>query len=289
MTQSRFIPMLVVVAVALLVLWQSIFIVDPRQQKAVKRLGEILHTQSEPGLYFKVPFLDQITVVDNRLRHHALPTATVQTQNGAFYEVDAFFTYRITNPRLFLQQIPSGNPAVAEQNNLAPRFALALRTVFGSRDLRAALSAERVEMMAEVQEEFAKDAELLGMTVVDVRIRKTDLSREVSQQTFERMRSERIAAAEAERARGNEERERIRAEANREHDEIVASARRDAEILRGEAESEKVKILNEARRTDAEFYDYLRTLDAYQTSRDVPMVLSPRMDFFRYLRSITPE
>jgi len=286
MQQSRVLTVFITGAILLFILWMSVFVVNPRQQVAIKRLGEVIgDVKTEPGLYFKLPFLDQVVIVDNRLRYHALPTETVQVQNGAFYEVDAFFTYRITNARLFLQRVPSADPSFAARNNLESGFVLALRSVYGKRDLRAALSSERAEMMRDVQRQFSGYAESLGMRIIDVRIRKTDLPQEASQRTFERMRQERVVQAEGERARGNQERERIRAEADRQHEQIVAAATRDGEILRGEAEAEKIRILDEAIATDPEFYAFRRSMDAYQEIRHMPMVVSPDSPFFQYMRN----
>lgn len=272
-------------AVIVTALWLSVFIVYPRQQVAVKRLGQIVRVEPAPGIYFKLPFVDQTIIVDDRLRRYDLPTKTVQVRGGAFYEVDAFFIYRITDARLFLQKVSSGQPAMAEQINLAPRFDDALRAVYGQRNFSAALSSARGNMMLEVQEQISADARSLGITIIDVRIRKTDLTQAVSQRTFERMQQERYAVAEQLRARGGEEKDRIVAEANREYEEIVAAATRDSEILRGEGEAERIRIFRDAVASDPEFYAFWRSMDAYKKIKNVPMVLSPDSAFFKYLRS----
>lgn len=272
-------------AVIVTALWLSVFIVYPRQQVAVKRLGQIVRVEPAPGIYFKLPFVDQTIIVDDRLRRYDLPTKTVQVRGGAFYEVDAFFIYRITDARLFLQKVSSGQPAMVEQINLAPRFDDALRAVYGQRNFSAALSSARGNMMLEVQEQISADARSLGITIIDVRIRKTDLTQAVSQRTYERMQQERYAVAEQLRARGGEEKDRIVAEANREYEEIVAAATRDSEILRGEGEAERIRIFRDAVASDPEFYAFWRSMDAYKKIRNVPMVLSPDSAFFKYLRS----
>ncbi|RCL02730.1 MAG: membrane protease subunit HflC [Candidatus Tokpelaia sp. JSC188] len=265
--------------------WLSVFIVYPRQQLAVKRLGKIIRVDSEPGIYFKLPFIDQIIIVDDRMHRYDLPTKTVQVRGGAFYEVDAFFTYRITDARLFLQTVSSGHPAMAEQINLAPRFDDALRAVYGQRAFSDALSSARSNMMREVQRQISSDARSLGITIVDVRIRKTDLTQAISQRTFERMQQERYAVAERLRARGREEKDRIVAEANREYEEIVAEATRDSEILRGEGEAERIRIFRDTVASDSEFYAFWRSINAYKKIRNVPMILSPDSVFFKYLHS----
>ncbi|RCL00305.1 MAG: membrane protease subunit HflC [Candidatus Tokpelaia sp. JSC085] len=273
------------ILVTVVVLWMSVFIVYPRQQIAVKRLGQIVRVEPEPGIYCKLPFIDQTIIVDDRLRRYDLPTKTVQVRGGAFYEVDAFFIYRITNARLFLQKVSSGLPSTAEQINLAPRFDDALRAVYGQREFSAALSSARSDMMQEVQRQISSDAKSLGITIIDVRIRKTDLTQAVSQRTFERMQQERYAVAEQLRARGVEEKDRIIAEASREYEEIVAVATRDSAILRGEGEAERIRILRDAVAANPEFYTFWRSMDAYKKVKDVPMIFSPDLFFFKYLRS----
>jgi len=285
MRQSPIFIALYCIIAALVIAWLSLFIVYPREQIAVKRFGQILRVESKPGLYFKLPLIDQKVTVDDRLRRYDLPTKTVQVRGGAFYEVDAFFTYRITNAKLFLQKVASGQPSTAEEVNLAPRFDDALRAVYGQRDFSAALSSARADMMREVQQQIEADAQSLGITIVDVRIRKTDLTQAVSQRTFERMRQEREAVAEQLRARGNEEKDRIIAEANREYEEIVAAATRDADIVRGEGEAERIDILRDAIALDPSFYMFWRSMDAYKKIKNLPMVISPDAAFFQYLKS----
>ncbi|MET3589512.1 membrane protease subunit HflC [Bartonella silvatica] len=267
----------------------SIFIVYPRQQVAIKRFGQIVKVESDPGIYFKVPFMDKMIVVDNRLLRYDVPTQSVQVRGGAYYEVDAFFIYRITDPKLFLQRIASGRPQIAARENLAPRFIDALRAVYGKREFRAALSDERGAMMAEVQRQFSVDAGSLGITIVDVRIRKTDLTDAVSEDVYRQMAAEREAAAENIRARGQQERDRIVAEANREYEEIVAAAKRDAEITRGEGQAESIRLLLGAREANPSFYDFWLAMEQYKNLERVPMVISPNEDFFFYFRNPLQE
>jgi len=270
---------------ALIMSWLTVFIVYPRRQVAVKRFGQIMRVETQPGLYFKLPLVDQMVIIDDRLRRYDLPTKTVQVRGGAFYEVDAFFTYRITNARLFLQKVASGQPATAEEINLAPRFDDALRAVYGQRDFSAALSSARAGMMQEVKQQIADDAQSLGITIIDVRIRRTDLTKAVSQRTFERMRQEREAVAEQLRARGNEEKDKIIAAANREYEEIVAAATRDADIMRGAGEAERIDILRDAVAVDPEFYMFWRSMEAYRKIKNLPMLIAPDSVFFKYLKT----
>ncbi|WP_246468279.1 SPFH domain-containing protein, partial [Bartonella capreoli] len=141
--QSRFLFLFSTIVLFLMIFWMSIFIVYPRQQVAIKRFGQIVKVESDPGIYLKAPFIDKMIIVDNRLLRYDVPTQSVQVRGGAYYEVDAFFIYRITDPKLFLQRIASGRPQIAARENLAPRFIDALRAVYGKREFKAALSDER--------------------------------------------------------------------------------------------------------------------------------------------------
>lgn len=285
MQQTRLFIILAVVIVAVVAIWSSVFIVYPRQQVAINRLGQIVRVEQEPGLYFKLPLLDKAIIVDNRLRRYDLPTESIQVRGGAYYEVDAFFMYRITNPRLFLQKVQTGQPSFAEANNLAPRFVDALRAVYGKREFKSALSDERAEMMREVQDQFSQDAGSLGITIVDVRIRKTDLTDAVSEDIYKQMAAERLAAAEKIRARGQQERDRIVAEANREYVEIVASAARDGDILRGEGQAESTRIMIDAMNINPSFYMFWEAMQNYKNLSKTPWVISSKEPFFQYLHS----
>src|SRR5690606_13832395 len=163
----------------------------------------------------------------------------VQVSGGKFYEVDAFVVYKITNPRRFRETV-SGDRDSAEAR-LRTRLDASLRRVYGLRGFEAALSDARASMMQEVRDDLRVDAESLGLSIVDVRIRRTDLTQEVSQQTFERMKSERLAEAALIRARGNEESQRRRAIADRQVVELESEARRESEVLRGEGDAERNK------------------------------------------------
>lgn len=295
MQQNRFFIGLGVVIVVLLAVWMSVFIVYPRQQVAVKRFGQIVRVEQDSGLYFKTPFIDQTVIIDNRLLRYDVPTQSVQVRGGRYYEVDAFFIYRITDPKLFLQRISSGRPQVAAEENLAPRFIDALRAVYGKREFKSALSDERSAMMNEIQQQFSVDAGSLGITIIDVRIRKTDLTDALSEDVYKQMAAEREAAAENIRAVGQQERDRIVAEANREYEEIVAAAKRDAEITRGEGQAESIRLLLDARKADPSFYDFWLAMENYKKLKNTPMVVSPTEDFFYYFhkplaieKSVTP-
>ncbi len=290
---SNRLPVIGVIAVVLVFLfYSSIFVVNERQQAIVLRFGEIVKVEKEPGLYFKLPFAfagaDNVQIIEDRILRFNLDDIRVQVSGGKFYVVDAFMTYRINEPRVFRQAV-SGSVLLAEQR-LRTRMDAALRRVYGQRGFEAALSEERTEMMREVADQLRPDAVSLGLEIEDVRIRRTDLTAEVSQQTFDRMKAERLAEAERLRARGREAAQKIKARADRQVVEIVAEARRDSEILRGEGDAERNRVFADAFNRDPEFFDFYRSMSAYAQALEntgTTMVLSPNSEFFRYFRDAT--
>ncbi|MER9297613.1 protease modulator HflC [Mesorhizobium sp. M0621] len=284
-------PIIVVAAaVILFLLYSSVFVVNARQQALVLRFGEIVDVKSEPGIYFKAPFsffdADTVQLIENRVLRFDLDNIRVQVSGGKFYEVDAFIAYRISDPRVFRSAV-SGQIELAEAR-LRTRLDAALRRVYGLRDFEAALSEQRAVMMREVRDQLRPDATSLGLQIEDVRIRRTDLTAEVSQQTYDRMKAERLAEAARLRARGNEAAQRITARADREVVEIVAEAQKESEILRGEGEAQRSATFAEAYQRDPAFFDFYRSMNAYGTALDntgTTMVLSPNSEFFRFFRN----
>ena len=286
---NRLSVLAVIGAVVLYLVYNSLFVLNERDQAIVLRFGEIQRVESEPGIYFKLPLamfdLDSVQIIEDRLLRFDLDDIRVQVSGGKFYEVDAFLTYRIEDGRRFRSQV-SGNLNVAE-SRLRTRLDAALRRVYGLRGFEAALSEERSEMMREVRDQIRPEASSLGLEIEDVRIRRTDLTAEVSDQTFARMNAERLAEAERLRARGQEAARRIKAVADRQVVEIKAAAQRDAEVLRGEGEAERNAIFADAFGRDPEFFEFYRSMNAYSEAlkeNGTTMVLSPNSDFFRYFQ-----
>lgn len=285
---SNRLPFIIVLAaVVLFLIYSAIFVVNERQQAIVLRFGEIVKVETEPGLYFKLPFgfvgADTVQLIEDRVLRFDLEDIRVQVSGGKFYEVDAFVAYAVDDPRRFRQAV-SGSLSLAEQR-LRTRLDAALRRVYGLRGFEAALSDERSSMMREVAEGLRAAAASLGLQVRDVRIRRTDLTDEVSQQTYDRMKAERLAEAERLRARGREAAARIRARADREVVEILAAAQREAEILRGEGEGERNAIFADAFQRDEDFFEFYRSMAAYRQALEpegTTMLLSPDSEFFRF-------
>ncbi|MCB1383598.1 MAG: protease modulator HflC [Notoacmeibacter sp.] len=278
-----------VAALAVVAILSSIYVVNERQQAIVLRFGEIVDVKTEPGLYFKAPFgfagADNVQIVEDRIMRFSLDDIRVQVSGGKFYVVDAFLAFRISDPRVFRQAV-SGSVNLAEQR-LRTRMDAALRRVYGLRGFEAALSEDRTVMMREVAEQLKTDAALLGLEIKDVRIRRTDLTEEVSEQTYNRMKAERLAEAERLRARGREAAQTIKARADRQVVEIVAEARKESEILRGEGDGERNRVFAEAFSKDPSFFEFYRSMAAYRSALEkdgTTMVLSPNSEFFRFFK-----
>lgn len=287
---TRLPVILIAVAILGLLVYNSLFVVNEREQAIVVRFGEIQDVKTEPGIYFKLPFAfleaDNVQIIEDRKLRFDLDDIRVQVSGGKFYEVDAFVIYRIEDARKFRSAV-GGDISLAEAR-LRTRLDSSLRRVYGLRGFESALSDDRISMMREVRDQLRPDAVSLGIEIEDVRIRRTDLTAEVSEQTFERMKAERLAEAELIRARGREAAQRLRAVADRQVVETVAEAQRESAILRGEGEAERNRVFAEAFNLDPEFFEFYRSMTAYTKAllnSDTTMVLSPDSDFFRYFQN----
>lgn len=289
---NRLIVIGVAVIALLYVFVSSIFVVNEREQAIVMRFGQITDVKTDPGLYFKIPtnFVDTVQIVEDRLLRYDIANMTVQVSDGKFYIVDAFLTYRISDPRLFRARA-LGELRVVD-DRISTRFDAALRQVYGLRDFTAALSEERPAMMREARDLIRPDMAQLGVEVVDVRILRTDLDPNVSADTFNRMKAERLAEAALLRARGQEAAQTARAIADRQAVEVLSAARRDAEILRGEGDGERSQIFADAYNRDTDFFDFYRSMQSYRAAlgpNGTTMVLSPDSEFFRFFQNQNPD
>ncbi len=285
---NRLVIAIIVLVIAAYVLLSSLYVVNEREQAIVTRFGEITREIRDPGLYFKIPtdFVEQVQFIDKRLLRYDLERIRLQVSGGQFYVVDAFITYRIEDPIRFRQSV-LGSLQLAEQR-IATRFESALRGVYGLREFDAALSEQRAEMMREARDLVAADMVELGIDVVDVRILVTDLTPEVSAQTYERMIAERLAEAAFLRARGQEQAQILRAIADRQAVEIVSAANRDSEIIRGEGDAERNRLFAQAYSQDEAFFEFYRSMEAYRSALldgNTTMLLSPDSAFFRFFGS----
>jgi membrane protease subunit HflC len=265
----------------------SVFTVQQTESALVLQLGDPKRVLMEPGLHFKIPFIQNVIKIDNRILHLDAPPAEVIASDQKRLVADAYLRYRITDPLLFFQA--AGTEAEANLR-LQSLLESALRETLGNQPLNAIISGQRLALMEIVSEVTNGQAAGLGITVVDVRIKRADLPEENSQAVYQRMRTGREQEARQIRAEGAEVALKTRAGADREVTVILANADRDSEILRGLGDAEAIALFAKAFGKDLEFFSFYRSMEAYRTALgadDTTMVLSPNSDFFRYFRNMT--
>jgi modulator of FtsH protease HflC len=272
-----------VVAAFLLVAYLSYFVVDERQKALVLRFGEIARIVEEPGLYFKVPFMESVTMIEDRIVVWENNDRPVQDKESQVYTVDAITLARISDARAFRETL--GADLDQGETRIGALLDAALRQTYGRRSFDEVLSSDRINIMREIRDQLRRDTRSLGIEIVDVRIRRTDLSGSVLNDTHNRMRSERNALAADIRSRGEATRTRMNAETERQYVEKTAGARRTSEIIRGEGDAESNRVFAEAFEKDPEFFAFYRSMQAYQkalANKDTTLVLSPDSQFFKY-------
>lgn len=274
-------------AVALVLVYSSAFMVYQTQQALVLRLGEPLAPVTTPGLHWKVPFIDSVVYLDNRILDLENPSQEVIAADQKRLVVDAFARYRITNPLRFYQSVGTVQGA---NNRLSTVLNSALRRVLGENAFIAVVRDSRENLMRQISEQANREAANFGITVVDVRIRRADLPEANSQAVFQRMQTERQREAAEIRAQGNEASQRLRARADREATIVLAEANSKGEQLRGEGDAERNRIFADAFGRDPDFFTFYRSMQAYEASlksTDTRLVMSPDSSFFRYFQDPT--
>jgi membrane protease subunit HflC len=281
---SYLIPALVVVLVLAL---SSVFIVDERNKALVLQFGRVVAIKEEPGLSFKVPFIQNVVYYEDRILSSVIDPLEVTPLDDRRLVVDAFTRYRISDVNQFREAVGTGGELAAE-GRLDGILRNELREVLGSVSSNDILSSDRALLMERILSGAIVKGRAIGIEVIDVRLKRTDLPRANLDATFARMRAEREREAADEIARGNEAAQRVRALADRTEVEIVSDARRDAEIIRGEADAERNAIFANAFGEDPEFFEFYRSLTAYKNAlqgKNSTMVISPDSEFFDYLKS----
>lgn len=281
--------LLPIIVVAIVAALSSIFVVDEREKALVLRFGQIKQVVTEPGLNFKVPLLDEVVRYEDRILSVETEVIEVTPADDRRLEIDAFVLYRIGDVVQYRQAIGVGGQRQAE-NDLSGIMESQIRAVLGSQGVTSntILSPERSRLMEQIRERADSRAQALGLDVVDVRLRQTNLPEQNFDATLQRMIAERDREATDERARGREAAQRVIALADRTYEEILSEARRDARIIEGEADAERNRIFAQAYGKDAEFFEFYRSLAAYEEAlrgQNSTMVLSPDSEFFNYLRS----
>jgi modulator of FtsH protease HflC len=277
----------IIILLVLITLVMSAYTVDQRQAAIKFRLGEVRAIQKEPGLYFKLPMIENIRVYDTRIQ--TLDTKDperIQTKEKNNVLVDSFVKYRIVDFQKFF--VSTGGDLVRAELRLSQSVNDDLRAEFGQRSLAEVISGERDKFMANLRVKTDKDARSIGVEVLDVRLKRVDLVPEISADVYRRMDSERKRVANELRSTGAGEAEKIRAEAERERGVLLAKAYRDAQKLKGEGDAEASKIYAQAFTKNPEFFAFYRSMEAYQKSfknRSDVMVLDPSSEFFKYLKN----
>ncbi|MCR8825933.1 protease modulator HflC [Pseudosulfitobacter koreensis] len=287
MRNTTFIIPAVVVLVA--VLLSSIYIVDEREKALVLQFGQIKSVKEEPGLAFKIPLIQQVVRYDDRIQALDTVPTEVTPSDDRRLVVDAFARYRIADVVQFRQAVGANGMRAAEER-LQGILNPVIRAVLGSEGVTSntILSADRAEYIERITEQARLRALPLGLDVLDVRLKQTNLPEQNLDATFARMRAEREREAADEVARGEEAAQRVRAQADRTVVELTSVATREADIIRGEADAERNSIFAAAFGADPEFFEFYRSLTAYERAlqgSNSTMVMSPSSEFFNYLRS----
>jgi membrane protease subunit HflC len=274
--------LIVVLIGALFVVYLSLFTVHQTRQALVVRLGDPIRTITEPGLHVKVPIIDNVIYVDNRILDLENAAQEVIASDQKRLVVDAFARYRIRNPLLFYQRVSTIEGA---NSRLSTLLNASLRRVLGAATLTHVVRDDRAALMARVREELDREAADFGIQVVDVRIRRADLPEQNSQAVYQRMQTERQREATEFRAQGNQKKEEIRARADRDVTVLIAEETARAEQARGEGDAERNRIFAESFGKDPGFFSFYRSMQAYEQglkANDTRLVLRPDSDFFKY-------
>ncbi len=273
---------LVVAIAGIVLLLQTIFTVHQSERALVLQLGAPIRVVNEPGLDFKIPFVQNIEPVSKRVLNAEAAQEELLTQDQKRVVVDYFARYKIIDPLLFYQSVRSTD--LLEQR-LKPIITSQLRRVLGGVQLARILTKERADMMREITVAVDSEVKRFGITVIDVRMKRVDLPKENSEAIFNRMRTQRQQEAALIRAEGDRAARALRAEGQKQQVIIVANARRQSEILRGEGDAKATEIYNQAYGQDAEFFNFYRSMQALSLGLggDNTTYVGPATgEFFRY-------
>ena len=271
------------VIVLFFVLGSSLYTVTETQTAIKLRLGEIVSVEYEPGLKFKMPFVNNIVTFDNRIQTLDAPSERFLTGEKKNVIVDSYVKWKIVDAEKFYTS--TGGVIARANNNLTQIIKTGMKSEFSKRTIVDVVSGERSEIMANISRLAKNAVDEFGIEVIDVRIKRIDLSQEVSNSVYRRMQAERHRVAKDFRSKGAEEAEIIRAAADRERTIILANAYRDSEIIRGEGDATSANNYAQAYSQNPDFYSFYRALESYNKSfnqqNDI-LVLNPNTEFFRY-------
>ena len=274
------------VVTVLVVLAMSIFTVDQRQFALVFQLGEVKRQISEPGLYFKIPMIQNVRLFDKRILtlDNNDPERFITSEKKNVL-VDSYIKWRIIDPNLYY--ISVGGDEARAKTRLNQTVNAGLREEFGKRTVHDVISGEREKIMDDMREKADADARKIGVQIVDVRLKRVELPNEVSEAVYRRMEAERKRVANELRSEGYAEAEKIRADADRQREVIIANAYRDAQKIKGEGDAQATAIYAQAFNQNPEFYAFYRSLEAYRGSfknKSDLLVVEPNSEFFKYMK-----
>jgi membrane protease subunit HflC len=278
---------LIGVAVALILISMSVFVVDQRQNAIVFQLGEVVSVKTEPGLYFKVPLMQNVRYFDSRIL--TLDTGEPErfiTAEKKNVMVDSFVKWRIVDVKQYY--ISVGGDEMRAATRLMQTVNSSMREEFGKRTIHEVVSGERERIMTVLREKTDSDARKIGVQVLDVRLKRVDFPVEISDSVYRRMDAERKRVANELRASGAADGEKIKADADKQREVILAEAYREAQKTKGEGDAKASALYAGAFGRDAEFYAFYRSLEAYKQSfnnKSDVMVLDPSSAFFKYLKN----
>lgn len=282
-TKSILALVLLVIASALVA--SSAYYVDERERAIVFKFGEIVRSDIEPGLHWKVPFINNVHFFDARVQTLDANPQRYLTVEKKNLSVDSFVKWKIRDVHLYYTRL-RGLKSNA-RSRLDQRVNDSLRQEFGKRTVQEVISGDRAVIMEVVQKSMNEEAATLGIEIIDVRLKRVDLEESISQQVYQRMSAERERVAKELRAQGEEAAEKIRADADREREILLATAERDAQIIRGEGDAIATAAYAHSFGQDEEFYNLYRSLNAYRdsfSSKQDLMIVDPSSEFFRYFK-----
>ncbi len=275
------------IATVLVVMAMSIFTIDQRQYALVFQLGEVKRVIAEPGLYFKIPMVQNVRYFEKRIMtmDNAEPERFITSEKKNVL-VDSYIKWRIIDPKLYYVSV-SGDESRAK-TRLNQTVNAGLREEFGKRTVHDVVSGERNKIMEQMREKADADARTIGVQIVDVRVKRVELPTEVSDAVYRRMEAERKRVANELRSEGSAEAEKIRADADRQREIIIADAYRDAQKIKGEGDAKATSVYGQAFGQSPEFYAFYRSLEAYRGSfknKSDVLVVEPNSDFFKYMKN----
>ena len=277
---------LILLVIAAIIVSMSIFTVDERERAINLQLGKVVRFDYEPGLHFKIPLVQDILKFDKRIQNLDSDPELYLTLEKKNVKVDSFVKWRILDVVRYYTST-GGSPGRAS-NRLSAVIQKSLKDEFGKRSIQQVVSGERQDIMDKLRKSAKKQADELGIEIIDVRIKRIDLPEQVSASVYARMAAEREQVAKKFRSEGEEQSKKIRAEADREREVIIAEAQRDAQKVKGTGDGRATEIYANAFSQDEELYSLYRSLAAYRNTFNSPsdvLLIEPNTQFFKYFKS----